>query len=167
MKRITKLRDTLARLPDLKDSQIGITLLQNCLALPKISFSLRTCTPNFIRDALTSFYDTIRETLSTIVGSPLEQWSWIKASLPYNLGGLGLRSAVEHAPAAYFSSLSQQAPLVSAILDRGPGTFQYLATSVHLLASAADKQHWKNATNIDIPHHQRLGLLSNIIDKAV
>ena len=33
MKRITKLRDTLARLSDLKDSQIAITLLRNCLAL--------------------------------------------------------------------------------------------------------------------------------------
>ena len=87
------------------------------------------------------------------------------ASLPCSQGGFGLHSAVEHAPAAYFSSLSQLAPLVSAILGRDLGTFPHLATTVHLLASAADKQHWKNATNIDIPHRYRL--LSNIIDKAV
>ena len=110
--------------------------------LIKIFFSLRTCPPNFIRDALTSFDDTIRETLSTLVGSPLKQWSWIKASLPCNLGGLGLRSAVDHAPAAYFSSLSQQAPLISAILGRESGTFPYLATTVHLLASARGEMHY-------------------------
>ena len=49
---------------------------------------------------------------------PLPDWSWLKASLPSSLGGLNLRRAALHAPAAYISSLHRSEPLISDIYSR-------------------------------------------------
>ena len=61
-------------------------LLKSCLAFPKISFSLRTCPPSYIRDATDSFDTLMFESFSDLVGGPLPDWSWTKAFLPTSLG---------------------------------------------------------------------------------
>ena len=45
MNRVKKVKEALARLPDLEDSQMEATLLRSCLALPKVAFVLRTTPP--------------------------------------------------------------------------------------------------------------------------
>ena len=47
-KRIRKVKDTVARLHDLQDSQLETTLLRSCLALPKLVHILRTCPSSVI-----------------------------------------------------------------------------------------------------------------------
>ena len=95
LKRVEKVSNYLKKLPDLQDSQSETTLLRHCLSFPKILFSLRTCPPEFIKQATDTFDAQIRDTLADIVGGPLPEWSWRKASLPCSLGGLGLRNAHE------------------------------------------------------------------------
>ncbi len=67
------------------------------LALPKVVSVLRACPPG--RTTAHNFDCSIRRALESILGGPLSDWSWQKASLPCSKGGLGLRSAPLHAPA--------------------------------------------------------------------
>ena len=90
LRRVQKIQGILGSLKDLQDSQIQTTLLCSCLALPKISFALRTCAPQLIQPALVAFDDCMRDALSDIAGGPLPEWSWLKTSLPVSKGGLGL-----------------------------------------------------------------------------
>ena len=101
-RRVEKLKETLTRLPD---PQMETTLLRSCLSLPKVSFSLRSCPPDFIKQGTANFDDAMWDALSDLVGSPLTDWAWLKASLPSSLGGLNLRSASLHATSALWPSL--------------------------------------------------------------
>ena len=59
----------------------------------------------------------MRECLGRILGTPLLDQQWQQAQLPVSLGGLGLRAAVDHAPAAYVCSLVASQDLKESILD--------------------------------------------------
>ena len=50
------------------------------------------------------------------MGSPLTDEQWAQASLPVEMGGLGLRSAVDHAPTAHAVSLLAAQPLLDGLL---------------------------------------------------
>ncbi len=58
------------------------TLLRFCLALPKLSFSLRSCPPSHTKDTIAAFDHFMLEALSDLAGGPLTNWAWLKASLP-------------------------------------------------------------------------------------
>ena len=116
LKRVEKIRSILERVRDLQDSQLEATLLRSCLSLPKIVFALRTCPPMHAFHAFQTFDHIMLEALSDLIGGPLSNWAWKKASLPSSLGGLGIIWASLHAPAAYISSLEQSSGLVSKIL---------------------------------------------------
>ncbi len=141
-KRINKVQEILYRLSDLQDSQMETTLLHSCLALPKIAYVLRTCPPGLISRALGAFDDLIREALSDLAGSPLPDWAWLKASLPSSLGGLNIRKASLHAPAAYISSFHQIQPLILGILDRSPMAPPHLPSAICALAQVAARPEW-------------------------
>ena len=64
----------------------------------------------------------IRHSLGRLVGSPLSDEDWRLASFGVAAGGLGARSAVEHAPAAYVSILAQSQELCARIW---PGFDEY------------------------------------------
>ena len=64
----------------------------------------------------------IRHSLGRLVGSPLSDDDWRLASIGVAQGGLGARSALEHAPAAYISSLAQTQELCTRIW---PGFGEY------------------------------------------
>ena len=102
LKRVEKLKGTLAKLADLEDTQMEATLLRSCLALPKVAFSLRTCPPSHIIQATATFDDVMREALTDLTGCPLSGWAWLKASLPSSCGGLNIRRATFHA--SFFGS---------------------------------------------------------------
>ena len=122
---------------------------------PKIAFALRTCPPDFIYPALTAFDNLIREALSQLVGSPLSNWSWSKASLPSSLGGINLRQAVLHAPAAYIGSLVQSRPLVTEILGFQPSYPTSLSSAIKALSSTLGHPEWSVLSDIEPPLCQR------------
>ena len=149
------MHDVVSRLGELQDSQMECTLLRSCLALPKVSYILRTCPPPpppFINnDVLECFNDLMQQTLSDIAGCPVSNWAWLKASLPTSLGGLGLRRTSLNAPAAYISLFHQAGPLISNILGHDPVTPPSLLPSVIALAHAASNPDCCLLEDINIP----------------
>ena len=162
--RVGKIKDCLSKLPVLEDSQIEMSLLRSCLALPKLSFSLRTCPPSHIIQATAAFDDTMHDALSELVGSPLTEWAWLKASLPSSRGGLNLRRASLHAPTAYVGSRAQTSALVAEIRGGAPVPLEDLSGSITALADAADRLDWSCLDGIDVPLRQ--GPLSHAVDEA-
>ena len=110
------------------------------------------------------FDNAMLEALSDLAGGPLLEWAWLKASLPSSLGGLNIRRASLHAPAAYISSLDQSKLLVAGILGRVPEASQHLAPALLDLATAADRHDWRSIEDVDVPLRQRH--LSHSIDEA-
>ena len=104
------------------------------------------------------------EALSDLAGGPLPEWSWLKASLPSSLGGLGICQASFHSSAAYISSLDHSRPLVARILGHVPDVSRHMASALKDLAKAAGRQDWVAIEDIDIPRRQRQ--LSRAIDQA-
>ena len=56
-----------------------------------------------------------REGLARITGVPPTDMQWLQARLPVTMGGLGLRTAEEHGPAAYASSYLSSLPLLRSL----------------------------------------------------
>ena len=115
-KRVTKVKANLRDLRGIADSQLETTLLRSCIAFPKVAFVLRACPPSHTHITAEEFDSTIREALEGILGGPMSDWSWHKASLPCSRAGLGLRSAVLHEPAAFLDSSLSTKSLVGRIL---------------------------------------------------
>jgi len=108
---------TIAKLPKLNDPQISFTLLNKCLNLCKVGYYLRTTPSSEIQDMARNFDESTCSALEMILGTNLNAMSRLQIQLPFKFGGLGLRSALSHAPAAYISSVNACTPAISAILN--------------------------------------------------
>ena len=108
------MREITALLPNLKDPHTEYALLKSCLSLPKLMFSLRTVETTGLQDLLREFDRLIREALTRILGSPVSDLQW--EQLPVPMGGLELRAAEDHTPAAYATSFIASQPLVRQLL---------------------------------------------------
>ena len=137
-KRIQKVAAALEVLPTLEDSHVEFCLLRSCLSLPKIAFSLRTCSPGVLAPCLASFDGHVRDCLGSILGSALDDRTWRQASLPVSQGGLGLRRAALHSAGSYAVSLAHSSALVTSML--GPRLFRppALGSALTLLNSHSD-----------------------------
>ena len=71
--RVYKIKESLAMLHDMGDSQLETTLLRSCFALPKFSYTIRTCPPSHISGAAMEFDLAMQEALESIVGGPLSE----------------------------------------------------------------------------------------------
>ena len=129
-----------------------------------MAFLLRCYLPSHIKDAISVFDDAMRDTLGAIAGGSIPDWAWLKASLPSSRGGLNIRRASLHSPAAYISSLEQCKGLVARIMGGVPEPSRHLTSSVSALAEAAKRPEWGSIEDIDVPLRQRA--LSNCIDEA-
>ena len=81
-------------------------------------------------------------------------WSWLKASLPSSRGGLNLRRASLHAPAAFLASSLQGSQLIQRVLRQPPGPSPHASSAVASLAVAAARPDWSNLDDIDVPLRQ-------------
>ena len=124
------------------------SLLRSCPSFPKVSFILRTCPISHICHAATYFDSAIRKALETTIGGPVSDWLWFKASLPSSLGGINLRSAFPHAPAAFLASSAQSLPIVERVLHRSPGLGPHSTSTPVSLAVAAARPDW---SDLDAP----------------
>ncbi len=146
---LSKLKESLGALHGVGDSQVECTRLCSCLALPKVSLILRAFPPSHIQRA--EFDRAIRCSLETIGGGPVPHWSWLKASLPYSCGGLNLRIALRHSPAAFLASTSVTKSLVLQILASPPDPSPHITPTVSRLATEAACPDWKCLDDIDVP----------------
>ena len=85
--RIAKVKFSLRAVHELGDAQLETTLLRSCFALPKFSYILCTCPPSYISQVAKDFDNVVRKSLESILGGPMSEWSWQKASLPSSRGG--------------------------------------------------------------------------------
>ena len=85
-------------------------------------FSCRTVPPPLQAEGLSQADQDIRHSLGRLVGRNLSDDDWRVASIGVANGGLGARSALEHAPAAHVSSLAQSQELCTRIW---PGFDEY------------------------------------------
>lgn len=80
-------------------------------------FTLRTVNTLLHPLFLAKFDNLTREALTRILGSPIPPLQWNQSKLPISMGGLGLRAAQDHAPAAFASSFISSQGLVGQMLD--------------------------------------------------
>ena len=99
--RIRKVELATERLPLLKDGQVEYCLLRSCLGLPKMIYTLRTTDPTNHKNCWRRCDDITREAFSRTLGRGLSDLQWQQVQLPTSMGGMGLTSALDHAPAAF------------------------------------------------------------------
>ena len=74
--------ESLRVLHKMDDSQLETTPLRSFFGLPKFSYLMHTCPPTHISQATRDFDVAMKESLESILGAPLCEWSWLKALLP-------------------------------------------------------------------------------------
>ena len=74
-------------------SHDAILLLRNAFAIPKLLYLLRTSSC-FLSTTLQCYDDELRKILCSIMNICLSEAAWTQATLPDQLGGLGIQSAV-------------------------------------------------------------------------
>ena len=80
-------------------------------------FTLRAVETVAHQEILAEYDRVTREAIGRIVGVPLTNEQWLQANLPVSMGGLGLRTAKDHAPAAFSSSYLSSQPLLRLLLQ--------------------------------------------------
>ena len=115
-RKVEKVREVTELLPLLQDPHTEFVLLRCCLSLPKFSFVLRTTDTTDLTHLLRDFDAITRDGLARILGCTLEDKAWQQAKLPVSLGGMGLRAAQDHAPAAHAASVLACQPLLKGLL---------------------------------------------------
>ena len=93
----------MSRLPILSDPQIRFQLLRCCVST-RPGFWLRTMSPSLTHDAASWYDSRMRDCMSDIACAPISDATWLHASLPGSLGGLGLTSAMSTRHAAHYAS---------------------------------------------------------------
>jgi hypothetical protein len=118
--KLQKVYEIFKSLVKLNDSQIAFTLLRNCCSFGKIVYFLRTIPPNLIEPACIEFDKQVLLCLEDILSCSLDKPGLSQARLPTSKGGIGLRSAFQHATACYIASASsakKASPLAISIVD--------------------------------------------------
>ena len=107
-RKVEKLRLMGDRL-QLLQSQDALLLLRYSFAIAKVMHILRS-SPCFSSPQLKVFDDALRDIIGDIINARIDDSAWAQASLPVRSGGIGIRSAVQLAPSAFW-------PLLLAALD--------------------------------------------------
>ena len=118
-KRIEKIWQCQQELQSLENPQTELHLLRSCLSLCKINHLLRTVPPDKVPTQLQLFDHNLHRSLEGIVNCSISESSWLQATLPIRLGGLGLREACRSSPAAYLASCNHSRELASRLLAQG------------------------------------------------
>jgi hypothetical protein len=105
--KMTNIRHLLDQIATLDHVQAALLLLRFTASFGKIAYYARTIPTEAISNQCTEFDALMITTLGEIIGQYLDDDAIDRASLPLKKGGLGLRLAERHAPAAYISSFSQ------------------------------------------------------------
>ena len=112
----------LDQLPKLQDTQVAWLLL-SCCACPRAQYALRTLPTASTLEYATRHDAAIHQCLDTILFADAAQGLpgpvVARAQLALRHGGLGLRSAARHAPAAFWASRADTIP----VLQQRDGSF--------------------------------------------
>ena len=103
--RVQAAHPLLQALGELEDPQVGLRLLRSCASHCKLTHSLRSSPLFGGTPGLPEFDDLVRECFSSLTGLHLTASQWEQAARGLSQAGLGLRSVVKDAPAAYLASV--------------------------------------------------------------
>ena len=139
-KAVDKVASLQDRLGGLGNPQVELHLLRSCLGVCKLNHLLRTISPNCVISQLERFDYNLRSALGRICKSSISDLSWLQATLPCSMGGLGLREATSTSSAAFLGSCFSSQELCYRLLQSfsgGPDVFpsipdQDVATSILL-----------------------------------
>ena len=95
----------------------ALCLLKNALAMPKLQFILRT-SPCCGNPLLSTFDGVLPNGLSKILNIELNDSQWKQASLPVQMGGLGVRSVCMLTHSAFLGSAAATQSLQIVILPK-------------------------------------------------
>jgi len=138
------------------DSHCALYLLNNCFALPRFLFLLRTMPCFYRADKLGVVDDAIREALEGVTNVSIGPSQWTQASLPISLGGVGIGSAVRVCSSAFLASTAACRGLCRAILHR---------EAVHPAAADATA-HWLSLTGCEtLPSSSKQRFLQEAVDR--
>ena len=98
------------------------------------------------------------------MGIPITEWSWLKSFFRSSRGGINLRSASLHTPAAYLASASCSQELVGKMLGRPFGCFPHIGSVVAAPSTSASRPDRQALEDINVPLRQHSFSLA--IDEA-
>ena len=93
-----------SHLPDLDNPQVELHLLRSCLGSCKLNSFLRTVPQSLSSEQFVHFDKGLRRSLGVITQSSISDSAWHQATLPLQVGGLGLKEAVPTSSAACLGS---------------------------------------------------------------
>jgi len=131
-------------------SHDALVLLKASGSASKLNYILRS-SPCAEHTKLSEFDTTMRDTLSVICNVDLSDRNWRQASLPVKMGGLGIRSVADLAPAAFLSSAHGTKATQDSLLSRCSSTppDEYLHKYT---------EDWLRTTKQSLPEPQRAHL---------
>jgi len=115
-RRVSKVLDAQAHLPDLDHPQVALHLLRSCTSICKVNHLLRTVPPEYGDSQWERFDLGLRHALSQIIKTSVPDSVWLQATLPPRLGGLGLRETRLAHAAAFLGSCAQVRELCGRLL---------------------------------------------------
>ena len=92
-------------------------LLKNCLHVPKLLYTLRSAPCFFQNELLQKIDTTVINSLESICNVRFDSCAQIQAFLPVKLGGLGIASVMQLAPAAFLASVTGCRTLMQTLLN--------------------------------------------------
>ena len=108
----------LQKLGELGDVPCGYLLLRSCSSYAKLMYSIRTTPAISQSTGLRNFDSAVFGAFSSLTQLYPREVDWNRAQWCTSAGGLGLRSVVDHADAAFAASISSTLPLQAAIFPR-------------------------------------------------
>ncbi|ETO07955.1 hypothetical protein RFI_29435 [Reticulomyxa filosa] len=133
----------------LRHSQTMLLMLRNSMQLSKVNYFIRSNFAGYGSGWIKKFDDKMKQTMETITAHPITDQQWTQCQLPIRQGGLGLKTALPYAGAAFIAS----ALTASRVLPSIHKTFQNV--------------NWTSSTEMDnaIHHYNsRTPDHDNIID---
>ena len=128
-------------------------LLRSCLGIGKVNHILRTVQADLIAKELDDFDNQLRSIFSDILHGTVSENAWTQASLPFRLGGLGLRSASRSASAAYLASVNMSRSTMAHLLADIPSSSPLAGLEFELLPGEIEaKRQLENTLNMLIEH---------------
>jgi hypothetical protein len=104
VKRVEPAAERLSQLGDLEDAHAAYKIMSTCMGSCKMMYAMRTSRPDWVHAAFAQFDGLAKTSFENTVGASIAGDSWAQAKLSTSQGGLGFRSAAEHAPAAFLAS---------------------------------------------------------------
>ena len=103
--RVASAQQLLEAIGSLEDPQVALRLLRACGSFARLLHTMRCCPPSGQPQALAHFDTLVQQCFSAFTGIHCSPGQWAQAARGLGLAGLGLRSTLAHAPAAYLASV--------------------------------------------------------------